>query len=347
MVLYLGLLIFSFLISAIVVVPFINLLYHLKFQRRHQLPTIKKTDRYTPFLKMHELHDWKAGTPTGGGLLVILMVSILYLFLFPLMVRLGVYISTSYPMIQELQILFLTFLSFGALGLYDDIIKFFGIPKQGVFGLPTLTKFAIQWVLAFIIAIMLYQNLHIQIVNLPVFGVISLGPLYIPFAAFVVVGFANAFNITDGLDGLACGLLLFALAAFWVVAGSSLDTVLSTFIALFMGSLIAFLYFNVFPARLWLGDVGALAFGATLAVIGLLLGKVIAVFVVSAIFLIDGGSSLLQIIWFHTTGGKRLFPIAPLHHFLELKGWEEPKIVMRSWLAAIMLAVFGLWLALL
>lgn len=347
MVLYLGLLIFSFLISAIAVVPFINLLYHLKFQRRHQLQTMKKSVAYSPFLKLHQLHDWKAGTPTGGGLLVVAIVSILYLFLFPLMARLGVYISTAYPMVQELQILFFTFISFGALGLYDDIIKFFGIPKEGVFGLKTRTKFIIQWVLAFLIALMLYQNLHIQIINIPIIGVIELGILYIPFAAFIIVAFANAFNITDGLDGLACGILLFSLSAFWVVAGSSLDTVLSTFIALFMGALMAFLYFNVFPARLWLGDVGALSFGATLAVIGLLLGKVVAVLVVSSLILIDGGSSLLQILWFKLSGGKRLFPIAPIHHWLELKGWEEPKIVMRAWLAGIILSIFGLWLALL
>lgn len=347
MILYLGLLIFSFLITSIAVVPFINLLYFLKFRRRNQLEVIKKTDRYTPFLKLHELHEWKAGTPSGGGLIVILMVSLLYLCLFPLMARLGVYISTAYPIVQELQVLFLTFISFGALGLYDDIIKFFGIPKKGVFGLPTRTKFLIQWLLALLISFMLYQNLHIQIVNLPLIGVIKLGIWYIPFAAFVIVTFANAFNITDGLDGLACGLLVFSLAAFWVIAGSSLDTVLSTFIALFIGCVMAFLYFNVFPARLIVGDVGALSFGATLAVIGLLLGKVAAVFIVSSLFLIDGGSSLLQISWYKVSGGKRLFPIAPLHHWLELKGWEEPKIVMRAWLAGIILSIFGLWLALL
>lgn len=346
MVLYLGLLIFSFLLSSIAVVPFINLLYQLKFRRRAQLATIKKTDTYKPFVALHKLHDWKVGTPTGGGLLVILVVVVLYALLFPLMARLGVYISTSYPIVQELQILFLAFISFGALGLYDDVIKFFGIPKEGVFGLPTRTKFLIQWVLAFIIGLMLYQNLHIDIINIPLFGVANLGILYVPFAAFVIVAFANAVNITDGLDGLACGLLVFALGAFWVVAGSSLDTVLSTFIALWIGAIMAFLYFNVFPARIWLGDVGALSFGATLAVVGLLLGRVVAVFVVSALFLADGGSSFLQIVYFHLRG-RRLFSIAPIHHWLELKGWEEPKIVMRGWLAGLVLAIFGLWLALL
>ncbi|KKS90578.1 MAG: Phospho-N-acetylmuramoyl-pentapeptide-transferase [Microgenomates group bacterium GW2011_GWA2_44_7] len=346
MVLYLGLLIFSFVISSIAVVPFINLLYSLKFRRRNQLKIIQKTETYKPFIRWHKLHNWKSGTPVGGGLLVIGVVTLLYLLLFPLMSKLGVYISTSYPIVQELQILFFTFLSFGALGLYDDVIKFFGIPKQGIFGIRTRTKFIIQWLLAIIIAVMLYQNLHIQIVNIPLFGVVNLGLWYIPFAAFVIVTFVNAFNITDGLDGLSCGLFLFALGAFWVIAGSSLDTVLSTFIALFIGSMMAFLYFNVFPARVWLGDVGALSFGATLAVIGLLLGKVVAVFVVSGIFLVDGGSSLIQILSWRIFN-RRVFEIAPLHHLLEIRGWEEPKIVMRAWLAGLMLAIFGLWLALL
>jgi phospho-N-acetylmuramoyl-pentapeptide-transferase len=346
MVLYLGLLIFSFLISSIAVVPFINLLYQLKFRRRDPHSSFNKTREYKPWVKMQELHNWKVGTPIGGGLLVITMVCFLYLVLFPLISRLGVYISSAYPIVPELQILFFTFISFGLLGLYDDIIKFFGISKKGIFGLRTRTKFSIQWLLAILIALMLYHNLHINIIYLPVIGVINLGILYVPLAAFIIVSFTNAFNITDGLDGLACGLLLFTLGAFWVVAGSSLDTVLSTFIALWMGTLIAFLYFNVFPARLWLGDVGALSFGATLAVVGLLLGKVVAVFVVSGIFLFDGASSFIQLFWRHIFG-RRLFLYAPFHHLLELKGWEEPKIVMRAWLAGIILAIFGLWLALL
>jgi phospho-N-acetylmuramoyl-pentapeptide-transferase len=347
MVLYIGLLIFSFLLSSIVVVPFINLLYQLKFRRRAQLSEVKKAETYQPFLKFHALHDKKKGTPIGGGLLIIGVVTGLYTLLFPLITKLGVYISTSYPINDEMKILFFTFISFGLLGLYDDIIKFFGIPKEGVFGLKTRSKFFIQCALALSVSFMLYHNLHIQIVNIPILGVFTLGVWYIPVSAFVIITFANAFNITDGLDGLACGLLVFALLAFWVVAGSSLDTILSMFIALWLGAMMAFLYFNVPPARIWLGDVGSMSFGATLAVVGLLLGKIVAVFVVSALFLVDGGSSLLQIVWFKVTGGRRLFVIAPLHHWLELIGWEESKIVMRAWLAAIMLAAFGLWLALL
>ena len=182
-------------------------------------------------------------------------------------------------------------------------------------------------------------------VYVPFFGIIPLGPFFIPFAAFVIVAFANSFNLTDGLDGLAGGLLLIYLFAFWIISQTILDTVLSVFLPLWIGALMAFLYFNVYPARIWMGDVGALAFGATLAVVGLLIGKIVAVFVIGGIFVFEGASSLIQIIskkYFH----RKVFPIAPFHLTLQSIGWEEPKIVMRAWLAGLMLAIFGLWLAL-
>ncbi|PJE67246.1 hypothetical protein COU95_03395 [Candidatus Shapirobacteria bacterium CG10_big_fil_rev_8_21_14_0_10_40_9] len=341
MALCLGLLIFSFIVTSILVVPFINLLYKLKFQRLEQRPNDKKTAGESLFFKMHKV---KAGTPIGGGLLVIAIVSLLYAFLFPLLSYLGVYISAAFPIKDELNILFFTFISFGLLGFYDDVMKFFGLVKQGVWGLRTRYKFLLQWILAFTIAFMLYQNLKINFVHVPFFGIIRLGVWYIPFAAFTIVAFTNAFNITDGLDGLSCGLLVIFLFAFWILSHTMFDTVLSIFIPLWIGALIAFLYFNVYPARIFLGDVGALSFGATLAVIGLLLGKIAAVVVIGGLFIVEIGSSLLQIISIRVFN-HRLFPIAPFHLWLQARGWEEPKIVTRAWLAQLMLAIFGLWLA--
>ena len=116
------------------------------------------------------------------------------------------------------------------------------------------------------------------------------------------------------------------------------------FLALWLGSVIAFLYFNVFPARVFLGDVGALSFGATLAVVGLLLGKVIAIVVIGGIFVLEISSSLIQLLW-KRFAHKKLIPVSPIHLWFQLLGWEEPKIVIRSWLAGIMLALLGLWLA--
>ena len=341
MALCLGLLIFSFIVTSILVVPFINLLYKLKFQRLEQRPNDKKTAGESLFFKMHKV---KAGTPIGGGLLVIAIVSLLYAFLFPLLSYLGVYISAAFPIKDELNILFFTFISFGLLGFYDDVMKFFGLVKQGVWGLRTRYKFLLQWILAFTIAFMLYQNLKINFVHVPFFGIIRLGVWYIPFAAFTIVAFTNAFNITDGLDGLSCGLLVIFLFAFWILSHTMFDTVLSIFIPLWIGALIAFLYFNVYPARIFLGDVGALSFGATLAVIGLLIGKFVALIIIGGIFIIEVGSSLIQILskkFFK----RKAFAVAPFHLWLQNRGWEEPKIVMRAWLAAFILAIFGLWLS--
>lgn len=344
MALYLGILIFSFLITAVAVVPFIDFLYRLKLTRQDERKTVLAGDTQA-FKKLHQQHAAKIGTPIGGGVLIIAMVTVLYILLFPLLRRLGVYITTGFPIKDELNIIFFTFISFGVLGLYDDIMKIFGFSKTGFFGLRLRHKFLIQTGLAFVISLMLFQNLNISILNVPFIGVLHLGWLYIPLTTLIIVAFTNAFDITDGLDGLSCGVLLICLLAFWAISVTTLDTVLSTFIALWCGALIAFLYFNIYPARVWLGNAGGLAFGATLAVVGLLLGKIVALIVIGGLFVIEVASSFLQIAWFKLSGGKRLFQIAPFHHLLQVAGWPEPKIVMRAWLAAIILAIFGLWLA--
>lgn len=342
MALLLGLLIFSFCFTAILLVPFINLLYRLKFTRREQT-TRDAFNQRTPIFD--RFHQHKRGTPVGGGLLVIGVVSLLFMVLFPLAKYLGVFVTHVYPINGEIHVLFFTFLSFGLLGMYDDIMKFFNFGKSGFFGLRLRHKFIIQWILAIIIALLLYINLKIDFLYVPFIGTLRLGWLFVPFAATVIVAFANAVNITDGLDGLAGSVLMIALFAFWFLSASILDTPLSFFLALWLGSLIAFLYFNIYPARLWLGDVGALAFGATFAVAGLLLGKVMALVIIGGIFVAEIFSSLLQLLS-KKFKGKKMFPVSPFHLWLQLLGWEEPKIVTRAMLASIMLALFGVWLAL-
>ena len=183
------------------------------------------------------------------------------------------------------------------------------------------------------------SHLHISGTGL----VLPLGPLMVPFVAIVVVGFANAFNITDGLDGLSSGLLTIALFIFWVIAHAAIDTPLAIFLALWIGALMAFLYFNVYPARIWLGDVGSMSFGATLAVVALILGKSLVLFIIGGLFIIEAASSLIQMIS-KKFYGRKILPAAPLHLTLQQMGWEEPKIVTRAWLAGIMLGIFGLWL---
>lgn len=337
--LLLGILIFSFIIHAFAIVPFVNFLYHLKFFKNKTAISKDKTDEASVHIRS------KSRTPEGGGLLIIVITSLIFAFALPLLRSLGFEITHVYPINDEINVIFFTFISFGLLGLYDDIIKFFELDREdGYTGLKTRYKLLIQVTLGLIIGAMMYLNLGIDIIHIPFFGVIHFGLWFIPLAAFLVVTFANSVNITDGMDGLASGLLMISLFGFLLLSTSILDTPLSIFIALWLGGLIAFLYFNVFPARLFLGDVGALAFGAAFATVGLLTGKVIALLIIGLPFLVDGLSSVLQIFWvkvFH----RRLFPIAPLHYLLLKIGWSEPKIVQRAWLVGIMLVIFGIWLA--
>jgi phospho-N-acetylmuramoyl-pentapeptide-transferase len=172
----------------------------------------------------------------------------------------------------------------------------------------------------------------------------QIGVFFIPFAAFVIVAFVNAFNITDGLDGLASGLLLICLLALLAISSQILDSTLGIFIAVLMGSIGAFLYFNIYKARLWLGDTGSLSLGAVLAVIGLLTGKTLAIGVLGGVFVLEVASSMLQLTS-KRFFGRKILPAAPLHLWLLKRGWEEPKIVMRAWIIGFFLAMLGLYLA--
>ncbi len=339
----LGLIIFSFLITSILVVPFIDLLYKLKLTRRKEAPKKGKVPLFD------KLHDIKAGTPVGGGVLIIIIVTALFAAMFPIITHMGVYIQTAFDLRSELFIIFFTFLSFGLLGLTDDLIKIFGKPTKGRlglwFGLTRKHKFVLQWILALFVGYYLYNKLGIHILHVPLFEItLDLGFWYVPFAALLIVTFTNAYNITDGLDGLASGLLMIFLIAFGAIAATSLDVPLSLFITIWLGSLMAFLYFNVWPARIFLGDAGALSFGATIAIIGLVTGSVFALLIIGAIFLIEIVSSAIQLLGWRFLI-KPIFPLAPIHRTCLAEGVEEAKTVMRAWLAGIMLAIFGLWLA--
>jgi len=338
---FLGLILISFAVTSAAIVPFINLLYRLKFTRRPQKTRDFLGKRTRIFDRFHEQ---KAGTPLGAGILLSLLIAALFAAAFSFSKIAGVYITSVFPITGELNIIFFTLFSFGLLGFFDDFKKIFNLEEKGIFGLRLRDKFLFQWLLAFIIAFLLYYQLGISIINVPFFGVLNLGIGYIPLAAFIIVSFTNAFNITDGLDGLACGLLTICLAAFCFLSFQILDTPLTILTSVWIGVLIAFLYFNVYPARIFLGDTGAMAFGALMAVIGLMLGKIVALAFIGGIFIIEVGSSLLQMLskaW----RGKKLFRVAPVHLWLQERGWEEPKIVTRAWLAQLILAIFGLWLA--
>lgn len=343
MQIYLGLLLFSLVTTGILMIPYIGFLYSLGFRRKKEMEDVYESDTQA-FKDFRARHATKVGTPTGGGILVVVVVAIMFVVFFDFIKFTDASLISGFELRKELAVLWLTFVGFGLLGLYDDVLKVFGFTKTGFFGLRFRHKFVIQWAIGIVIAVLMHLWLGIDLINIPGIAYWHIGWWYVPLCAFLIVAFANAFDITDGLDGLSCGLLMLCLLAFWMIAATNLDRVLSLFISLWLGSLMAFLYFNIHPARIMLGNAGGLAFGATLAVVGLLSGKIIVLMVVAGLFIVDGGSSLVQILS-RKIFKRRVFPIAPIHHWLEHIGWEEPKIVARAWLAGLMLAIFGLWLA--
>jgi phospho-N-acetylmuramoyl-pentapeptide-transferase len=329
----LGLTLLSLFATAILIIPFIDFLYRIKLRRQDQ-STMDPFNKPTPVFD--KFNNWKVGTPFGGGLLIICVTTVIFLWSF------GMLNIKVNPV--EIFVILFTFISFGLLGLYDDAKKLANGAKIPFFGLRLRYKFILQWGLALVPAIILYNNLGYSFVFIRGIGLTDIGFLYIPFAAFVIVAFANAFNITDGLDGLAPGLMLIALVSFLAISFTSVDQSLGIFVAVLMGSIAAFLYFNIFKARIWLGDVGSMSLGASFAIIGLLTGKTLAIVIIGGVFVLEVGSSLIQLLskkYLH----RKIFPAAPLHLYFLKRGWDEPKIVMRAWLLGAFFAILGLYIA--
>jgi phospho-N-acetylmuramoyl-pentapeptide-transferase len=314
----------------------------MKFQRAKQ-DTKDAFDKPTPIFDKY--HQHKSGTPVGGGILVVALTTILFIFFYMsfFFFKLNVHSNFS-SVVMEVTLIIFSFISFALLGVFDDLNKIFHWDKKNFFGLRLRTKLVIEIILGLIISLGIFYGLEVSFIYVPFFGVFDLSYFYIIFATFVIVAFANAVNITDGLDGLASGALMIALLAFWTIARSIIDVPISIFIAIWIGGLIAFLYFNIYPSRIFLGDTGALSFGATFAVIGLILGKAFALPIIGGIFFIEIASSLIQLVS-KRYRNKKVFHAAPLHLLLQYLGWEEPKIVMRFWMGGIVFALIGLMIA--
>src|SRR3989338_1075723 len=329
----LGLVLLSFAVTSVCMVPFIDLLYSLK--KRFEKAALDVKDSETP---IHDkLMKTDAAIPSGGGVLIIIILIIF---------SLGYWLFSPSVDKISLKILLFTLISFGLLGLVDDV-KLLLTKRSGKFvGLGRGKMFTVQLLLSLAISGMLYFTGGLNNLYISGLGNFIIDSWYIPLAAFVIISFANAYNISDGLDGLSTGLLLICLFAFLALASQSIDLTLASFIGIWIGTLFSFLYFNIWPARIFLGDAGAFAFGATLAVVGLLTGKILALALIGGMFVIIVLSSLIQIMSKKILQ-KKLLPIAPIHMYFKYMGWEEPKIVVRFWLAQGLFAIFGLWIALL
>lgn len=331
MIQLLGLVLLSFAITSILIVPFIDLLFFLK--RRYERIHYKKARSNTPI--HDQLMKGDENTPSGGGILLIVILTF---------VSFALAIFNPKVDLVSLTILLFTLLAFGALGFVDDL-KFILVRRKGKFlGLGVKLQLFVQIILATAISAMLYYMVGLNNIYISGLGNFVIDFWYIPVAAFVIIAFSNAYNISDGLDGLSVGLLVICLFAFLAIASASLDLTLASFIGIWIGSLFAFLYFNVWPARIFLGDAGAFSFGATLAVVGLLTGKMLALGIIGGMFVIIIASSLFQILSKKFLN-KKILPIAPIHMYFKYIGWPESKVVTRFWLAQALLSIFGLWIA--
>jgi phospho-N-acetylmuramoyl-pentapeptide-transferase len=234
-----------------------------------------------------------------------------------------------------------TMLLFGILGAVDDWQGIRGKRKGS--GMRARVKFAAQWILAFTIAIGLKYFLEVPELIVPgTHAELSLGLLYIPIAAFIIVSEANAVNFTDGLDGLAGLICATAFTAFGAIALQQQQWYLARFCFALVGALFGFLWFNVHPAQLMMGDTGSMALGSALAVVALMTGQWPLILFIAIIPLSETISVTLQVSYFKLTHGKRLFKMTPLHHHFELLGWSETQVVQRFWLISLLAAMLGI-----
>jgi len=318
----------AFLLTVIWGGPFIELLKRYKVGKQ-----IRVDGPQTHFRKM--------GTPTMGGLLFVVPV-------LGITAVLNV-VSLVRPVIGRSILLPLGIMVFfAALGAWDDWEGLRGKRAQSGEGMVGRYKFLYQWILAGIAALGLYFYLDVHSLALPGNPIkIDLGLIYVPIAAFIIVGAANAVNFTDGLDGLAGLIAATAFAAYGVIAVLQQQVFLARFSFTLVGTLFAFLWFNAHPAQLFMGDTGSMALGATLGAVALMTGQWLLLPLIAVIPVSETVSVMLQVSYFKFTGGKRLFKMAPLHNHFELGGWSETQIVQRFWLIGLLGAMVGIGLALL
>ena len=284
-------------------------------------------------------HFTKMGTPTMGGVMIILPVALITVLLNAASL-IGMEILG-----QSVLVPLLVMLAYGALGALDDWEGIRG--KRKGEGMRIRTKLLAQIVLAVGIACVLKFLLKVPDLFLPgVMGEITVSAwIYIPMAAFIIVGASNAVNFTDGLDGLAGLISATIFTAYGVVALMQGQVFVSRFCFTLVGALFGFLWFNAHPAQLFMGDTGALSLGATIAVVALMTGQWALLPIIAVIPVSEAVADVLQIAYFRITKGKRLFRMAPLHVHFVLLGWSETQIVQRFWLIGISGAMLGIGLA--
>ncbi len=285
-----------------------------------------------------ERHFTKLGTPTMGGVLIVLPVALITILMNAASVIGLTVLGRS--VLLPLGVMFV----YSLLGAVDDWEGLHG-PRRGL-GMRARTKFLFQVIFAVAAALGLRYVLQVPDMYLPgVYGEVNLGIWYIPIASFMIVFFSNAVNLTDGLDGLAGLISATAFATYGGIALIQGQVFLARFSFTLVGALFGFLWFNVHPAQLFMGDTGSLPLGATLAVVALMTSQWVLLPLIAIIPLSTALSVILQVSYFKLTHGKRLFKMSPLHHHFELSGWSETQVVQRFWLISLLFAMIGVALA--
>jgi len=300
-------------------IPVITLPFIIKYLKKHNVG--QKIRQEGP-----NLHQHKMGTPTMGGVIVILTLIIVVLLFVPY----NKYVLCS----------LVATVGFGFIGLVDDLIKYF---KKRSLGLITMQKLSLQIVLALMVAYGVQQSTDLGTeIYLPfIKNSIDLGIMFVPFVVLVMVSSVNAVNLTDGLDGLAAGLIIIAMLSFAVIAYMQNILPMSLFSLIVALTSFGFLIYNFYPAKIFLGDVGSLALGGALASVAIFTRAELFLLIIGGVFMIETLSVILQVVSVKLRG-KIIFKMSPIHHHFELCGWKEPKIIIRFWIAGLILAIIGL-----
>jgi phospho-N-acetylmuramoyl-pentapeptide-transferase len=288
-------------------------------------------------------HKSKAGTPTMGGCLMLPVV------------LLSVFMWGEPRNVFVWLVVFVTF-AFGGIGFMDDYLK---MSRKNSKGLSVKAKFLLQGLAALVVAVTLYVYPGFDTrLNLPFFKAISpdLGPGYIALVVFIIVGASNAVNLTDGLDGLAISPIIVAFGSYVVFAYLAGHVKIANYLGIpyvsgsgeisvlcggVVGAGLGFLWYNAYPAEIFMGDVGSLSLGAVLGTVAVITKQELVLVLVGGLFVFEALSVIFQVVYFKMTGGQRIFRMAPIHHHFELKGWPEPKVIVRFWIISIILALLS------
>lgn len=329
-----GYALFAFAIVLLLTPWFVSFLRKNKVGKQLRVETI---DGREPTI-FREYHQNKFGTPTMGGILIWGSI-FLTIFFSRLLAYLGV-VDHSLLQRGEVYVPLFFLLTLGILGGFDDYLNIKGVGKKA--GMNALPKLASLLLIAGLGALWFYFKLDYTSVYVPLYGNVNLGAWSILFFMLVILGTANAVNFTDGLDGLAGGLLVIAFGSFGALAYAEGFYILTAFCAVCVGAIAAFLWHNVPPAIFFMGDTGSLALGGTLGVMSMMIHREFVLPFVGFVFLMEILSVVIQLTSKRLRGGKKVFRSAPIHHHFEALGWGESKVTMRLWIVGGFFAVFGL-----